>query len=78
MRKQTPLVVILIIWMGVFPKFFLAKMDLSVEHFLHDVKSRYEAVTSAATATDQKRVKKMFMANSREAVKNTMATKKEY
>jgi NADH-quinone oxidoreductase subunit M len=36
-------IVVLIVWMGVFPKFFLKKMDLSVEHFLHDVKSRYEA-----------------------------------
>jgi NADH-quinone oxidoreductase subunit M len=34
-------IVIMIIWMGVFPKFFFKKMDLSVQHFLYDVKSRY-------------------------------------
>jgi NADH-quinone oxidoreductase subunit M len=32
----------LIVWMGVFPQFFLKKIDLSVQHFLYDVKTRYE------------------------------------
>jgi NADH-quinone oxidoreductase subunit M len=36
-------IVVLIIWMGVFPQFFFKKMDLSVQHFLYDVKTRYEA-----------------------------------
>jgi NADH-quinone oxidoreductase subunit M len=33
----------LIIWMGVFPQFFFKKMDLSVQQYLYNVKSRYEA-----------------------------------
>jgi NADH-quinone oxidoreductase subunit M len=36
-------IVVMIIWMGVFPKFFFKKMDLSVQNFLYDVKTRYEA-----------------------------------
>ncbi|OGP55248.1 MAG: NADH dehydrogenase [Deltaproteobacteria bacterium RBG_13_52_11] len=36
-------IIVLIIWMGVFPQFFFKKMDLSVQHFLYDVKARYEA-----------------------------------
>jgi len=36
-------IIILIIWMGVFPKFFFKKMDLSVQNFLYDVKTRYES-----------------------------------
>jgi len=37
-------IIIMIIWMGVFPKFFFKKMDLSVQRFLYDIKARYEAV----------------------------------
>ena len=36
--------------MGVFPKFFFKKMDLSVQHFLYDVKTRYEAAMTPAGA----------------------------
>jgi NADH-quinone oxidoreductase subunit M len=36
-------IVVMIVWMGIFPKFFFKKMDLSVQHFLYDVKTRYEA-----------------------------------
>ncbi|UCC65937.1 MAG: NADH-quinone oxidoreductase subunit M [Deltaproteobacteria bacterium] len=43
-------IVIMVIWMGVFPKFFFKKMDLSVEHFLYDVKARYEAAVTASRA----------------------------
>jgi hypothetical protein len=46
--------------MGVFPKFFFKKMDLSVQHFLYDVKTRYEAamtppgaVQGASPATEE-------------------------
>ena len=42
-------IVIMVIWMGVFPKFFLKKMDLSVQHFLYDVKARYAAATTSST-----------------------------
>ncbi len=37
-------IVVMIIWMGVFPKFFLKKIDLSVQHFLYDIKARHEVV----------------------------------
>jgi len=43
-------IIILIIWMGVFPKFFFKKMDLSVQHFLYDVKARYEAAVTSSGA----------------------------
>jgi len=43
-------VVVMIVWMGVFPKFFFKKMDLSVQHFLYDVKTRYEAAVAPAGA----------------------------
>ncbi|MCJ7664282.1 MAG: hypothetical protein MUO24_08580, partial [Desulfobacterales bacterium] len=36
-------IIVLIIWMGVFPTFFFKKMELSVQNFLYDVKARYEA-----------------------------------
>jgi NADH-quinone oxidoreductase subunit M len=36
-------IIVLIVWMGVFPQIFLKKIDLSVQHFLSDVKTRYEA-----------------------------------
>jgi len=39
-------IVVMIVWMGVFPKFFFKKMDLSVQHFLYDVKTRYEAAVA--------------------------------
>jgi NADH-quinone oxidoreductase subunit M len=37
-------IIVLIVWMGVYPQFFFKKMDLSVQRFLYDVKARYEAV----------------------------------
>ncbi len=37
-------IVVMIIWMGVFPKFFFKKMDLSVQHFLYDIKARQGTV----------------------------------
>ena len=40
----------LIVWMGVFPQFFLKKIDLSVQHFLYDVKTRYEAAIALPRA----------------------------
>ncbi|RLB08311.1 MAG: NADH-quinone oxidoreductase subunit M [Deltaproteobacteria bacterium] len=40
-------IIIMIFWMGIFPKFFFKKMDLSVQHFLYDVKARYEAAVTA-------------------------------
>jgi len=43
-------IVVMIVWMGVFPKFFFKKMDLSVQHFLYDVKTRYEAAMTPAGA----------------------------
>jgi NADH-quinone oxidoreductase subunit M len=43
-------IIVLIIWMGVFPKFFFKKMDLSVQHFLYDVKARYEAAMTQPSA----------------------------
>jgi NADH-quinone oxidoreductase subunit M len=42
----------LIVWMGVFPQFFLKKIDLSVQHFLYDVKTRYEAAIALPRAGD--------------------------
>jgi len=41
-------IVIMIFWMGVYPKFFFRKMDLSVEHFLKETKARYEATLKAS------------------------------
>jgi len=46
-------IVVMIIWMGVFPKFFFKKMELSVQHFLYDIKARYEAVMPAPTAEQE-------------------------
>jgi len=43
-------IIVLIIWMGVFPKFFFKKMDLSVQNFLYDVKARYEFATAPSGA----------------------------
>ncbi|RLA96554.1 MAG: NADH-quinone oxidoreductase subunit M [Deltaproteobacteria bacterium] len=43
-------IVIMIFWMGIFPKFFFKKMDLSVERYLRDVKGRYEMVLKAEEA----------------------------
>jgi NADH-quinone oxidoreductase subunit M len=37
-------IIVLIVWMGVYPQFFFKKMDLSVQRFLYDIKTRYEAV----------------------------------
>jgi len=37
-------IVVMIVWMGVYPKFFFKKMELSVQHFLYDIKARYEVV----------------------------------
>jgi NADH-quinone oxidoreductase subunit M len=39
-------IVVMIIWMGVFPTFFFKKMDLSVQRFLYDIKARYAAATT--------------------------------
>jgi NADH-quinone oxidoreductase subunit M len=36
-------IIIMIIWMGVFPQFFFKRMELSVQHYLYDVRARYEA-----------------------------------
>jgi len=41
-------IIIMIVWMGVYPTFFFKKMDLSVQRFLYDVKARYAAATTAA------------------------------
>ncbi|MBN1254863.1 MAG: NADH-quinone oxidoreductase subunit M [Deltaproteobacteria bacterium] len=39
-------IIIMIVWMGVFPKFFFKKMELSVQNFLYGIKARYtESVT---------------------------------
>jgi NADH-quinone oxidoreductase subunit M len=43
-------IIIMIVWMGVFPKFFFKKMDLSVQRFLYDVKARYAAATKTTPA----------------------------
>jgi NADH-quinone oxidoreductase subunit M len=43
-------VIVMIIWMGVFPRFFFQKMDLSVQHFLYDVRARYEAAMTPSDA----------------------------
>jgi NADH-quinone oxidoreductase subunit M len=39
-------IVVMIIWMGVFPTFFFKKMDLSVQRFIYDIKARYAAATT--------------------------------
>jgi NADH-quinone oxidoreductase subunit M len=41
-------IIIMIVWMGVYPTFFFKKMDLSVQRFLYDVKARSAAATTAA------------------------------
>jgi NADH-quinone oxidoreductase subunit M len=41
-------IIIMIVWMGVFPTFFLKKMDLSVQRFIYDIKARYAAATTVA------------------------------
>jgi NADH-quinone oxidoreductase subunit M len=43
-------IIILIIWMGVFPQFFFKRMELSVQHYLYDVKARYEAAIAPSDA----------------------------
>jgi NADH-quinone oxidoreductase subunit M len=43
-------IIIMIVWMGVFPTFFFKKMDLSVQRFIYDIKARYAAATTAAPA----------------------------
>jgi NADH-quinone oxidoreductase subunit M len=43
-------IIVMIIWMGVFPQFFFKKMDLSVQHFLYDVKTRYEIAVAPSGA----------------------------
>ncbi len=40
-------IVVMIFWMGIFPKFFFKKMDLSVEQFLRDLRTRQEMVLKA-------------------------------
>lgn len=37
-------VVVMIFWMGLFPKTFFKKMDLAVENYLKDIKARQEAL----------------------------------
>jgi NADH-quinone oxidoreductase subunit M len=46
-------IIVMIIWMGVFPQFFFKKMDLSVQHFLYDVKTRYEATMTPSAAGEK-------------------------
>ncbi len=41
-------IVIMIFWMGIFPKFFFKKMDVSVAHYLKEVKGRQEMVLNAS------------------------------
>jgi NADH-quinone oxidoreductase subunit M len=41
-------IIIMIIWMGVYPTFFFKKMDLSVQRFIYDIKARYAAATTVA------------------------------
>jgi hypothetical protein len=42
-------IIIMIVWMGVYPTLFFKKMDLSVQRFIYDIKARYAAATTAAT-----------------------------
>jgi NADH-quinone oxidoreductase subunit M len=46
-------IVVMIVWMGVYPKFFFKKMELSVQHFLYDIKARYEAVVPPPAEPEQ-------------------------
>lgn len=41
-------ILVMIVWMGVFPRFFFKKMDLSIQQFLYDVRSRYEMTINAS------------------------------
>jgi NADH-quinone oxidoreductase subunit M len=43
-------IVVMIVWMGVFPAFFFKKMDLSVQRFVYDIKARYAAATTTTPA----------------------------
>jgi NADH-quinone oxidoreductase subunit M len=47
-------IIIMIVWMGVFPTFFFKKMDLSVQRFIYDIKARYAAATT--TTPDEGRL----------------------
>jgi len=49
-------IVVMIVWMGVYPKFFFKKMELSVQHFLYDIKARYEAVVPPPTETESEQL----------------------
>ena len=40
--------IIMIFLMGIYPKLFFQKMDVTVEHFLQDVRSKYEATVDQA------------------------------
>jgi NADH:ubiquinone oxidoreductase subunit 4 (subunit M) len=40
--------IIMIFLMGIYPKLFFQKMDVTVEHFLKDVTSKYEATVDSA------------------------------
>jgi len=40
--------IIMIFLMGIYPKLFFQKMDATVEHFVKDVKSKYEATVDSS------------------------------
>ncbi len=42
--------IIMIFLMGIYPKLFFQKMDVTVEHFLEDVRTKYEATSEQASS----------------------------